>query len=144
MFLITGCNGNGKEREAGIMLEKAQKLFESDKHAEVRATIDSLRHRYPQAVETRKKALKLYQDNELKIAQLHIACLDKALSKAQKEVGLMEKEVEQLKSDGKITAGKLSALTRKKIEADSLKALFDMECSKIKYINRKKQVTPDL
>lgn len=49
----------------------------------------------------------------------------------------MKKTVEDLKSKGIATAEQLKQLTLTRVKRDSLKTVFDVECAKIKYINKR-------
>lgn len=142
MAAMTACGDNNGEKEAEMMLKEAQSLFDNKKYVEAKSAIDSIRKKFPNAIEVRKKALQLYQETELKRAELHIAETDKAISLAKTQYEELKKTVDELKAKGSITAEKLSELTRSKLKLDSLQGVFEMECSKIKYINKKKDSNP--
>ena len=62
---------------------------------------------------------------------------DRALQKIESEYEQMKKIVEDLKSKGMATAEQLRNLTLTRVKRDSLKTVFDVECAKIKYINKR-------
>lgn len=62
---------------------------------------------------------------------------DRALQKIESEYEQMKKTVEDLKSKGMATAEQLRNLTLTRVKRDSLKTVFDVECAKIKYINKR-------
>lgn len=139
---MTACGDKNSGKEAEMMLKEAQSLFENKKYNEAKDMIDSLRKKFPNEIDIRKKALQLYKENELKKAELHIMETDKAISAAKEEYEKLKKSVDELKEKGSVTAEKLSELTRSKLNLDSLQGVFEMECSKIKYINKKKESNP--
>lgn len=130
---------NSAQREAEKLLETAEYDFEHSRYDIALQTIDSLRRMYPSAVETRKKALDLYQRVSLKKAQDDLANTDKLLQVSIKEYERMKAIVDEHKTALKATAEELNALTLKRIERDSLQAQFDVLCAKIKYIHKKQE-----
>ena len=65
-LLLTACGNNTSKQEAEQLLSQANTLYEQGDYSQALAAIDSLRKVYPNAVDTRKKALTLYQNIELK------------------------------------------------------------------------------
>ena len=78
---MTACSSNDAQRAAEDMLVKAEKYFSEGSYDRAKIAIDSLRKVYPGAVETRKKALKLFQDISLKEAQEDLALTDSIMQK---------------------------------------------------------------
>ena len=67
--MLLSCGENSAQKQAEEMLSKAGTCYEQGQYDEALTVIDSLRKIYPNAIDTRKKALRLYQDIELKKAQ---------------------------------------------------------------------------
>ncbi len=137
MTAMAGCTGNDMKKEAEGLLDNAREQFGKGQYKEALATIDSLRKKCPEAIDERKAALRLYQEIELKRAQLNVENTDRALQKIESEYEQMKKTVEDLKSKGMATAEQLRSLTLTRVKRDSLKTVFDVECAKIKYINKR-------
>ena len=134
---LTGCGGNATKKKAGELLEQAQQLFDKGDYMKATAAIDSLRKNFPEAIETRKKALKLYQQAELKRAQGIVERADTALQRVEREYEEMKKTVDGLRSKGAATVEQLRSVNLLRVKRDSLKTVFDVECAKIKYIRKK-------
>ena len=134
---LAGCGGNAVEKKAGALLEQAQQLYDKGDYVKAAATIDSLRKNFPEAIETRKKALRLYQESELKRAQGIVERADTALQRVEREYGALKTEVEKLREKGAATVEQLRSVNLLRVKRDSLKTVFDVECAKIKYIKKK-------
>ena len=135
--VMTACSSNDAQKSAEGMLEKAEKYFSEGSYDRAKIAIDSLRKVYPGAVETRKKALKLFQDISLKEAQEDLALTDSIMQKVGLDYKYIKEKVEKDKAELRATAEELELLTRTKMKYDSLKVRFDMQCAKIKYIHKK-------
>ena len=85
MLFLASCGENPIEKQAGEMLEKAQTEFKGGDYAKAIATIDSLRKKFPKAIEARKQALKLYQEVELKRAEIQVQNADTVLQRVERE-----------------------------------------------------------
>ena len=136
MLFLASCGENSK-RQAGEMLEKAQTEFKGGDYAKAIATIDSLRKKFPKAIEARKQALKLYQEVELKRAEIQVQNADTVLQRVEREYQELKSTVDQLRSKGEATAEQLRNVNLMRVKRDSLKTIFDVECAKIKYIKKK-------
>ena len=137
--VLVSCGGNDAQKTAEDMLEKAEKYFSEGSYDRAKITIDSLRKVYPGAVETRKKALKLFQDISLKEAQEDLALTDSIMQAVSLDYKYIKDKVEKDKAELRATAEELEQLTRTKMKYDSLKVRFDMQCAKIKYIHKKQK-----
>ena len=137
--VMTACSSNDAQKSAEGMLEKAEKYFSEGSYDRAKIAIDSLRKVYPGAVETRKKALKLFQDISLKEAQEDLALTDSIMQKVGLDYKYIKDKVEKDKAELRATAKELELLTRTKMKYDSLKVRFDMQCAKIKYIHKKQK-----
>lgn len=138
-ILLASCSSNDAQRAAEEMLGKAEKYFGEGKYDRAKIAIDSLRKVYPNAVETRKKALKLFQNISLKEAQEDLAITDSALQAVTLDYKYIKDKVEKDKAELRATAEELEMLTKTKMKLDSLKVRFDMQCAKIKYIHKKQK-----
>lgn len=137
--VMTACSSNDAQKSAEGMLEKAEKYFSEGSYDRAKIAIDSLRKVYPGAVETRKKALKLFQDISLKEAQEDLALTDSIMQKVGLDYKYIKDKVEKDKAELRATAEELELLNRTKMKYDSLKVRFDMQCAKIKYIHKKQK-----
>ena len=138
-MLTVSCGGSDAQQAAENMLEQAEKYFSEGSYDRAKIAIDSLRKVYPVAVETRKKALKLFQNISLKEAQEDLAVTDSALQAVTLDYKYIKDKVDRDKAELRATAEELETLTRTKMKLDSLKVRFDMQCAKIKYIHKKQK-----
>ena len=138
-MLTVSCGGSDAQQAAENMLEQAEKYFSEGSYDRAKIAIDSLRKVYPGAVETRKKALKLFQNISLKEAQEDLAVTDSALQAVTLDYKYIKDKVDRDKAELRATAEELETLTRTKMKLDSLKVRFDMQCAKIKYIHKKQK-----
>lgn len=137
MLLLASCGGNSIDKKAGELLNEAQAEFESGEYTKAISTIDSLRKKFPKAIEARKKALSLYQQVELKRAELRVQDADTVLQRVEQEYQKMKATVDGLKSKGAATVDQLRNVNLLRVKRDSLKTVFDVECAKIKYIKKR-------
>ena len=138
-MLTVSCGGSDAQQAAENMLEQAEKYFSEGSYDRAKIAIDSLRKVYPGAVETRKKALKLFQNISLKEDQEDLAVTDSALQAVTLDYKYIKDKVDRDKAELRATAEELETLTRTKMKLDSLKVRFDMQCAKIKYIHKKQK-----
>ena len=136
---MTACSSNDAQRAAEDMLVKAEKYFSEGSYDRAKIAIDSLRKVYPGAVETRKKALRLFQNISLKEAQEDLALTDSILQRVTLDYKYIKDKVEKDKAELRATPEELELITRTKMKLDSLKVRFDMQCAKIKYIHKKQK-----
>ncbi len=136
---LSSCSGNDAQKAAEDMLEQAEKYFSEGRYDRAKIAIDSLRKVYPGAVETRKKALTLFQSISLKEAQEDLAITDSILQRVTLDYKYIKDKVEKDKAELRATPEELEMLTRTKMKLDSLKVRFDMQCAKIKYIHKKQK-----
>ena len=83
-----------EDEKAQPTLDNIEKLYAEGKYAATLDSITSLRERFPMAVEARKKALKIWQDASLKMAQKDVAETD---IKLQEAIRMAENETDRLK-----------------------------------------------
>lgn len=114
-----------EDEKAQPTLDNIEKLYAEGKYAATLDSITSLRERFPIAVEARKKALMIWQDASLKMAQKDVAETD---IKLQEAIRMAENETDRLKR----------ALFGAK--RDSLQARYEAMCGVVRMIRmRQKQ-----
>ena len=138
VVLLSACQ-DSKQQEAEVMLKKADQLFRERQYDRALITIDSLRKVYPGAIETRKQALRLQQDIELKRSQEDLAVVDSVLQIVRRDYEEQKQEVEKDKEALRATAEELTRLTRARVRRDSLQTRYDVLCAKIRYIHKKQK-----
>jgi len=136
--VLTACSDN-KQKEAEAMLSKANRQFEQGQYDRALITIDSLRKVYPSAIETRKQALRLYQNIELKRSQEELAFVDSALQAVKHDYEYQKQKVEKDKQELRATPEELTMLTKTRMRRDSLQTRFSVLCAKIRYIHKKQK-----
>ena len=101
-LLMTACQTQS-HREAQAMLDSARMACDNQRYQEALNTIERLRSQYPDEIEVRKEALKLFQDASLKMAQADIAVTDSALqattAQMQAEQRIYERNMLGVKKD---------------------------------------------
>lgn len=114
-----------EDEKAQPTLDNIEKLYAEGKYAATLDSITSLRERFPMAVEARNKALKIWQDASLKMAQKDVAETD---IKLQEAIRMAENETDRLKH---------ALLGAKR---DSLQARYEAMCGVVRMIRmRQKQ-----
>ena len=114
-----------EDEKAQPTLDNIEKLYAEGKYAATLDSITSLRERFPMAVEARKKALKIWQDASLNMAQKDVAETDVRLQEA---IRMAENETDRLKR---------ALLGAKR---DSLQARYEAMCGVVRMIRmRQKQ-----
>ena len=121
------------------MLQKAGQQFEQKQYDRALITIDSLRKVYPGAIETRKQALILQQNIELKRSQEELAVVDSLLQVVKSDYETLKQKVEKDKQELRATPEELTMLTKTRVRRDSLQTRFEVLCAKIRYIHKKQK-----
>lgn len=139
MLVVVAC-GKGND-EAKQLLDEARVALDEHRYGDVLAKIDTLRSRYPRAVEERKAALPLWQKAELLRTQDDLAVVDSALNATERELEQAKTETAQASESGNHEAWRqLNRRTNMlQMRRDSLKNRFDVACAKIKYIHKKQK-----
>lgn len=123
-MLLSACS-QSEEDKAKPLLAKIDSLYKSGNY---RATLDSivqLREHYPQAIEARKMALRLWQNASLKLAQADVASTDIKL----------QEMTEALKTETNLYRRNMMTVKR-----DSLQARYEAMCGVVRMIHlRQKQ-----
>lgn len=136
--VLMACSDN-KQKDAEAMLAKANMQFEHGQYDRALITIDSLRKVYPNAIETRKQALRLQQNVELKRSQEELAYVDSALQAVKQDYEYQKQKVEKDRQELRATPEELTLLTKTRVRRDSLQTRFDVLCAKIRYIHKKQK-----
>ena len=142
LLLLSACGGNDKQKEADDLLQQAQTLYEQSQYTEAKACIDSLRKLYPNAIDARKKALRLGWEIELKEAQKELAITDSLLQQVQHDYERQQTKVEKDKAELRATPEELTMLTRTRMKRDSLRTQCEVLGAKIRYIHKKQKDQP--
>ena len=121
------------------MLQRADQLFSEQKYDRALIVIDSLRKVYPGAIETRKQALRLQQNIELKRSQEELAVVDSTLQAVRHDYEYQRQKVEKDKQELRATPEELTMLTKTRVRRDSLQTRFNTLCAKIRYIHKKQK-----
>ena len=135
---LASCD-NSQQKMADSLLKEAEQLFNKGEYDKALTKIDSLRNIYPNAIETRKKALGLYQSIALKQAQEDLANTDSILQAVTHDYNYHKTKVDKDREMLRATKEELSMLNKTKVKLDSLRVRFDMQCAKIKYIHKKQK-----
>jgi len=123
LVVLVGCAPSVDQQSAELMADIEQ-LYAQGKFRATLDSIEMLRMRYPRAVEARKRALVIWNDASLKMAQADIAVTDSALTATE---SLMEQETEIFKHN---MLG---------VKRDSLKARYEALCGVVRMIRLRQQ-----
>ncbi len=120
---LVGCTKTDEDKAAPL-LARIQQLYGSGKYRETLDSIESLRSKYPMAIEARKEALRIWQDASLCMAQDDVARTDVLL---QETVRQMNAATDHL------TANRL------RLRRDSLEARYEAMCGVVKMIRARQK-----
>ncbi len=138
LLLPCGCASDAKQ-EADNLLKNAESLYNRGLYEQALLSLDSLRHIYPNAIEARKRGLRLKQSIALKQAQADLAVTDSALQAVSADYAYQRDKVERDRANLRATKEELDMLARTKMVRDSLQVRFDVQCAKIKYIHKRQK-----
>ena len=138
-LLLLSCGENSIQKQAEEMLTKAGSFYEQGQYNEALTVIDSLRKIFPNAIDTRKKALKLYQDIELKKAQQELLITDSLLQAVNHDYAYQQEKVDRDKAALCATPEELTMLTLTRMKRDSLRTQYEVLGAKIRYIHKKQK-----
>ena len=137
--MLLSCGENSAQKQAEEMLTKAGICYEQGQYDEALTVIDSLRKIYPNAIDTRKKALRLYQDIELKKAQHELLVTDSLLQAVNHDYAYQQEKVERDKAALRATPEELTMFTQTRMRRDSLRTQTEVLGAKIRYIHKKQK-----
>ena len=121
--VLVGCS-ESDEQKAERMLAQIDSLYEKGQYKEVLDSIVSLRTTYPSAINIRKKALRIWQNASLKIAQKDVAQTDVLL---QETLRMIESETDLRKAN------------MLRMRRDSLQARYEAMCGVVKMIHMRQK-----
>lgn len=121
--VLVGCS-ESDEQKAERMLAQIDSLYEKGQYKEVLDSIVSLRTTYPSAINIRKKALRIWQNASLKIAQKDVAQTDVLL---QETLRMIDSETDLRKAN------------MLRMRRDSLQARYDAMCGVVKMIHMRQK-----
>ncbi len=122
-LLLTGaCKKKTEDDTAKPLLENIEQSVKDGDYKSALDSIQSLRHRFPKAVEARKRAVTLWQEASIMQAQHEVEKTDSALQATLKAIDKAPTLLEQ------------NMLRNKR---DSLKARYDAECGLVRIIRAK-------
>ena len=124
-LVLSGCRQKGETEPAQLLL-KIEKLYEQGQYRTVLDSIESLRMRFPKAVGERKKALGLWQEASLKMAQADIALTD----------SLLQATTAQMQAEPRIYERNMLGVKR-----DSLQARYEALIGVVRMIRKRMEET---
>lgn len=137
--LLIACGKNEIQKKAQDLLTEATTAYHNNQYKTAIDKIDTLRKLYPNAIDTRKQALSLYQDIELKKAQKDLEYTDSILRAITHDYDYQRDKVERDKKALNATAEELQTFTLTRMKRDSIQTQFDLLCAKIHYIHKKQK-----
>lgn len=121
--LLASCIPSADEKAAPLM-NQIDSLYKANNYQGTLNAITRLRTEHPQAVESRKKALKIWQEASLKMTQEDIGRTDSALQATIRAIG-SEKN--------------LYKKNMLKVKRDSLQVRYDALCGTVRVIHRRQK-----
>lgn len=122
-LLAVGC-GQSEDQKAESALRRIDSLYQAHNYPATLNAITKLRNDYPKAVESRRKALKIWQDASLKMTQEDIARTDSALQATT----LLWKQAKSIRERNLLKA-----------KVDSLQIRYDALCGTVRVIHRRQE-----
>lgn len=119
--LVMACQPSEDEKAAPLM-SRIDSLYAARDYQSTLIAIAQLRAKHPKAVESRKRALKIWQDASLKLTQADIARTDSAL---QATTRLYEAET------------RIGPKNLLRVKRDSLQIRYDALCGTVRVIHRR-------
>lgn len=121
MALMASCQKTEDEKAASLM-NKIDSLYKAGNYQATLNAITRLRTNHPKAVESREKALKIWQDASLKMTQAEIGRTDSALQATIAQYGA-EKD--------------LYRKNMLRVKRDSLQVRYDALCGTVRVIHKR-------
>lgn len=121
MALMASCQKTEDEKAASLM-NKIDSLYKAGNYHATLNAITRLRANHPKAVESREKALKIWQDASLKMTQAEIGRTDSALQATIAQYGA-EKD--------------LYRKNMLRVKRDSLQVRYDALCGTVRVIHKR-------
>lgn len=121
MALMASCQKTEDEKAASLM-NKIDSLYKAGNYQATLNAITRLRANHPKAVESREKALKIWQDGSLRMTQAEIGRTDSALQATIAQYGA-EKD--------------LYRKNMLRVKRDSLQVRYDALCGTVRVIHKR-------
>lgn len=121
MALMASCQKTEDEKAASL-INKIDSLYKAGNYQATLNAITRLRANHPKAVESREKALKIWQDASLKMTQAEIGRTDSALQATIAQYGA-EKD--------------LYRKNMLRVKRDSLQVRYDALCGTVRVIHKR-------
>lgn len=118
---LASCQPSADEKAAPLM-HRIDSLYQRQAYTETLNAIRQLRDRHPQALKSRQRALHIWQEASLRLAQADIARTDSAL---QATIRAYEAET------------RIGPKNRLRVRRDSLQVRYDALCGIVRVIHRK-------
>jgi hypothetical protein len=123
LVALVGCRQSEDEKAAPTM-RYIDSLYQAKNYPATLQAIRELRRDHPKAIESRKRALKIWQDASLKMTQEDIARTDSALQAVTKEW----KQAKDLRTKNMLG-----------VKRDSLQIRYDALCGTVRVIHKRQQ-----
>ena len=121
MALMASCQKTEDEKAASLM-NKIDSLYKAGNYQATLNAITRLRANHPKAVESREKALKIWQDASLKMTQAEIGRTDSALQATIAQYGAEQD---------------LYRKNMLRVKRDSLQVRYDALCGTVRVIHKR-------
>ncbi len=119
--LLTSCQ-KSEDQKAAPLMNKIDSLYKAGNYQATLNAITQLRANHPKAIESREKAIKIWQDASLKMTQADIARTDSALQATIAQYGT-EKDLYKKNMLG--------------VKRDSLQVRYDALCGTVRVIHKR-------
>lgn len=133
-LMVASCNKKEHHEADDLMIQIRTEVNEGRYDAAIKH-IDSLRANFPQCVEARRDALKLYQVANEKQAQADLMRTDSLLELAKARFANLNSQMEK----GLLPAGQSHLLTEARMTRDSLQIRYETIGAKIRYIHKRQK-----
>lgn len=127
LLSLTACHKPTADEKASPQMVKIDSLYQKGDYPATLNAITRLRADYPKAIESRKRALKIWQDASLKMTQADIGRTDSALQAAQQEYAAYGSRA-SMDDPTRLKANRLKA------HIDSLQIRYDALCGTVRVI----------
>ena len=123
MIGVLGCEPSADE-QAAPLLSRIDSLYRNGHYEQALDSIETLRLRHPEAIESRRKALKIWQDASLRLVQHDVGRTDSALQATLQEQQHAESLYEK---------------NRLRVKCDSLRTRWETLCGVVRIIREKQK-----
>lgn len=124
VLLLVSC-AQSEDEKAAPLLDEIGRLYDSGNYRQTLDSIEALRERYPKAIESRRRALRIWQEASLRMAQADVARTD----------SLLQATLSDLAAESDL--GRTNCL---RVRRDSLDARYQAMCGVVRMIKvRQKQ-----